>query len=230
MPRMPLTPFLVSGLLILSSCAESAHQIQQATDRFGVPPDLEQQIDSSVTFVDLQGAPATYVGRVVRIGGIVITAKRTKQQTELEVLQLPMRAGVPSMKERLRSEGRFLAVREEFLDPAAVPAGTPITVIGIVKGATARPLDETDYTYPILDIKHLIDWNAFASEESEGGAPYYYGPYYGYGPYFSPYGYWGAPYYPFWGRPYPYFIRPRPWPPPVPRPSPQNIPPRFRRR
>jgi len=229
MPRGMLFVPIFLGLFILSSCAESAHQVQRETGPLGIPPELDQQIDTTVTFAALQAAPADYVDRVVAIGGIVIRAKRTKEQTELEVLQLPMKAGGPSMKERLRSEGRFLAVREEFLDPAAIPEGTPITVIGAVKGAATRPLDETDYTYPVLNIKHLIDWNAIASEESEGGAPYYYA-YYGYGPYFSPYGYWGAPYYPFWGRPYPYFIQPRPSPPPAPRPPPQHIPPRFRKR
>ena len=44
--------------------------------------------------------------------------------------------------ERLRSEWRFLAVREAFLDPASVPAGKPIAGIGVVKGSTTRLLDE----------------------------------------------------------------------------------------
>ena len=42
-------------------------------------------------------------------------------------------------------------------------AGTPITVIGVVRGATTRPLDESEYTYPVVEIKHLIDWNAVLS-------------------------------------------------------------------
>ena len=44
--------------------------------------------------------------------------------------------------ERLRSEWRFLAVREAFLDSASVPASTPIAGISVVKGSTTRLLDE----------------------------------------------------------------------------------------
>jgi outer membrane lipoprotein len=224
MPRITVIALLLGGLLILSSCAESAHQVNRNTLHIDVPSELEKQIDTSVNFVELQAAPANYVGRVVMIGGIVIGAKRTKDQTEIEVLQLPTERGGPSTTERLRSEGRFLAVREEFLDPASVPPGTPITVIGVVSGSTTRPLDETEYTYPVLDIKHLIDWTTVASQHSGGGATAFYGPYY------SPFGYWGRPYgySPYFGRPYPFFIQPRP---PSPRPPPpQHIPPQFRKR
>jgi outer membrane lipoprotein len=188
-----------------------------------VPPELEQQIDHSVTFADLRAAPAEYIGRVVTVGGIVIASKRTKEQTEIEILQLPTKGGEVSAKDRLRSEGRFIAVREEFLDPASVPPGTPVTIIGVVKGSATRPLDESEYLYPVLDIKHVIDWNTVASGDSGGGAAAYYGPYY------PPYGYWGAPYgyYPYWGMPYPFMAPSRPSPPP---PPPTNIHPRLRRR
>lgn len=223
MPRITVIPLLLGGLLILSSCAESAHQVLRNTGHIDVPLELEKQIDTSVAFADLQAAPGNYVGRVIMVGGIVIKAKRTKDQTEIEVLQLPTEGGGPSTAERIRSEGRFLAVREEFLDPATVPSGTPITVIGVVSGSTTRPLDESEYTYPVLDIKHLIDWSAAASQHPGGSAAAFYGPYY------SPFGYWGRPYwyYPYLGRPSPFFIQPRsPSPPPPPR---QNIPPQFRK-
>jgi len=224
MPRITVIALILGGLLILSSCAESAHQVNRNALHIDVPPELEKQIDTSVAFADLQATPGNYVGRVIMAGGVVIRAKRTKDRTEIEVLQLPIEGGEPSTTERLRSEGRFLAVREEFLDPASVPPGTPITVIGVVSGSTTRPLDETEYTYPVLDIKHLIDWSTVASQRSGGGAAAYYGPYY------SPFGYWGGPYgyYPYFGKPYPFFIQPRP---PSPRPPPpQHIPPQFRKR
>jgi len=224
MPRTTVIALLFGGLLILSSCAESAHQIHRNAGNSDVPLELAKQIDSSVSFVDLKAAPANYVGRVIMAGGVVISAKRTKDQTEIEILQLPTEGGRPSTTDRLRSEGRFLAIREEFLDPASVPPGTPITVIGVVKGSTTKPLDDSEYIYPILDIKHLTDWSAVASQQSGGSAAAFYGPHY------SPFGYWGRPYgySPYFGRPYPFYSQPRPpSPPPPPR---QNIPPRFRNR
>ena len=224
MPRITVIAILLGGLLILSSCAESAHQVHRNTVHIDVPPELEKQIDTSIAFADLHAAPDNYVGRVIMVGGVVISAKRTEDRTEIEVLQLPTEAGGSSTTERLRSEGRFLAVREEFLDPATVPPGTQITVVGVVSGSTTRPLDDSEYTYPVLDIKHLTDWSAVASQHSGGSAAAYYGPYY------SPFGYWGSPYgyYPYFGRPYPFFNQPRP---PSPQSPPrQNIPPQFRKR
>ena len=225
MPRMTVNVLLFGGVLVLSSCAESAHQIHRNMVHMDVPPELEQQIDTSVAFADLRAAPGNYVGRVVMIGGVVIKAKRTEDRTEIEVLQLPAEAGGPSTTERLRSEGRFLAVREAFLDPATVPPGTPITVIGVVSGSTTRPLDDSEYVYPVLDIKHLTDWSAVASQHSEGSAAAFYGPYY------SPFGYWGSPYgyYPYFGRRVPFFNQPRPSLPPPPPPR-YPIPPQFRKR
>ena len=225
MPRMTVNVLLFGGVLVLSSCAESAHQVQRSRGYIDVPPELEKQIDASVAFADLRAAPGNYVGRVIMVGGVVIKAKRTEDRTEIEILQLPTEAGGPSTTERLRSEGRFLAVREEFLDPATVPPGTPITVVGVVSGSTTRPLDDSEYTYPVLDIKHLTDWTTVASQQSGGSAAAYYGPYY------SPFGYWGRPYgyYPYFGRPSPFFNQPRsPSPSPSPRPN-FPVPPRFRK-
>ena len=223
MPRFAKIALLLGGLLILSSCAESAHQVQREAGHIDVPLELAKQIDTSVNFVDLKTTPANYVGRVIMAGGVVTSAKRTKDQTEIEILQLPTEGGAPSTTDRLRSEGRFLAVREEFFDPASVPPGTPITVIGVVKGSTTRPLDDSEYIYPVLDIKHFTDWSRVASQRSEGSAAAFYGPHY------SPFGYWGRPYgySPYFGRPSPFYSQPRPSLPPSPR---QHIPPRFRNR
>lgn len=225
MPRIATVALLLGGLLILSSCAESAHQVSRNAGHIKVPLELARQIDTSVNFVDVKAAPANYVGRVIMAGGVVISAKRTKDQTEIEILQLPIEGGELSTTDRLRSEGRFLAVREEFLDPASVPPGTPITVIGVVKGSITRPLDDSEYIYPILDIKHLTDWSVVASQQSEGSTAAFYGPHY------SPFGYWGRPYgySPYFGRPYPFYSQPRSSPPPPPPPR-QNIPPQFRKR
>jgi outer membrane lipoprotein len=221
---MTVNPLLLGGLLILSSCAESAHQILRHAGLNNIPPELGKQIDDSVAFADLRAAPGNYVGRVIMVGGVVIKAKRMENRTEIEVLQLPTEAGGLSTTERLRSEGRFLAIREEFLDPATVPPSTPISVVGVVLGSTTRPLDDSEYTYPIIEIKHLTDWSAVASQRAASNAAAFYGPYY------SPFGYWGTPYgyNPFFGSPYPYFIQPRPPSPSFPPPR-HSAPPRFRK-
>ncbi len=235
MSRMTMLASLIGGAVMLSACAESIHQVQRDTELLGVPLGLEQEIDATVTFADLKRAPSEYVGRTVMVGGTVIRAKRTEAETEVEVLQLPTEKDGPLSDDRLRSEGRFLAVRAAFLDPASLPQGTAITVIGTVKGETTRALDESEYTYPILEVKHIIDWNSIAAKRRRDRSPYYgayYPPYgysgfYPYGGFWGPYGgYWGGG--GFYGRPY--FVggggfSPAPAPPP-----PARVHPRMRGR
>lgn len=203
MSHMTAFVLLIGGAVLFSGCAESIHQVQRDAELLGVPPGLEEEIDRSVHFADLKRAPTDYIGRTVMLGGTVIRAKRMKAGTEVEVLQLPSAQDGPLAEDRLRSQGRFLAVRETFLDPASLPEGTPITVIGTVTGETTRPLDESDYTYPVLDVKHIIDWNSISAQRRRDRLPYYgaYYPPYGWGgfyPYGAYGGFWG-PYGGYWG-------------------------------
>ena len=210
------------------SCAKSAHQTGRDLLDQILSPDLRQQIDSTVTFAELEATPSSYLGRTVMFSGIVLKAKRAKDRTELEVLQLPAAPGGLPSDDRTGSEGRFLAVENKFLDPATIEPGTPVTVVGEVKGGVARSLDEGEYTYPVIEITRLIDWNKSMPSQYAGGrgSSYNggYGRYYGaYAPFFAPgYGYpYYGPYYPLlFGTPGPL----------APSPLPQNLPPQFRKR
>ena len=89
MVRMTVLTPLIGAALVLSSCAESIHQVQRDTELLGVPLGLEQEIDATVSFAEVKRAPSEYIGRTVMFGGNVIRAKRTEAGTEVEVLQLP---------------------------------------------------------------------------------------------------------------------------------------------
>ena len=78
MSRMIALFFLLCGFLILSACAESIHQVQRTAESLGIPLELENEIDRTVRFSDLQQAPGEYVGRTVMLGGTVIKGKRDK--------------------------------------------------------------------------------------------------------------------------------------------------------
>lgn len=213
-------------LMALSACAKSAHQTGRDLLDQILPADVRQQIDSTVAFTDLAAAPSTYVGRTVMFSGIVLTAKRAKDRTEIEVLQLPAAPGGLPSEDRSRSEGRFLAIETAFLDPATIESRTPVTVVGKVKGEVTRSLDESEYTYPVIEITRLIDWNKSMLAQYGGRGDPYTRRYYGaYAPFFGAgYGY-GYPYY---GPFYPLlFGNPGPGPS---APLPQNLPPQFRKR
>lgn len=72
--------------------------------------------------------------------------------------------------------------------------GRLVTLVGEIKGKKVQPLDEVDYSYPVVAIKEIHVWK---SQDYESGYPYPTpAPYYYYDPYW--YGFWPGPY---WHRP-----------------------------
>ena len=64
MSRAIVIMLLLSGTLLLSSCATSFHQMQREADRLGIPPELAQQIDTSVTFADNVDSPDLWANQL----------------------------------------------------------------------------------------------------------------------------------------------------------------------
>ena len=164
--------------LALGACA-SSHEVGDASS--GNP----------VTFDQVKAAPDSYRGQSVVFGGEVLNARRLKDGTRIEILQLPLdRSGQPG-SDRTQSQGRFIAMHKEFLDPATLPPGTRVTVTGEVTGTITLPLDETEYTYPVLEARRI---EVMPPPETASRRSY---------PYMGPGGYWG-PYGSPYGRPWPY--------------------------
>lgn len=136
-----------------------------------IPPELEPQIDSSVSFRDILAAPTTYQGKTVLLAGEVLSAKRQQDGTQFEILQLPVSGDDPPAWRRSESQGRFLAFDPTALDPAAYPTGTRVTVVGEVSGETVQRLDESDYRYPTIAVKHLYVWDPREYERRRRASP-----------------------------------------------------------
>ena len=125
-----------------------------------IPESLEPQIDRTVTFQDVLAAPESYAGRLVVFGGEVLKAKRLKAGTEIELLHLLLDKQERPSLDRQQSQGRFLALQPEFLDPATLVEGTKMTIVGEVSGAKTQSLDDIEYRYPVVIVKHLHVWSA----------------------------------------------------------------------
>jgi outer membrane lipoprotein len=180
--RLRGSPVALAATLILASGCVTSEL---------VPTDMEAQIARDIPFESIKSEPEKFKGRMVVLGGKVLSAKRLKEGTQIEVLQLPLdKADAPIMT-LAQSKGRFLAYHEGFLDPATLPAGTAVSMIAEVTGAKALPLDEVEYTYPTMKIRTLKIW-----PENRYVRPWPY-PYY---PYFYRYPY--HPFYPYWWDPW----------------------------
>ena len=145
--------------VLLMGCAASPRVI---------PESLEAQIDKNVTFSAIQNDPTSHAGKTIVLGGEVLDAKRLQTGTLLEILQIPLRDWQPAGG-RTESQGRFLAYNKAGLDPAAIPPSTRVTVVGEVTGATKQALDESEYTYPTVEVKHIKVWAPRMMADPVGG-------------------------------------------------------------
>lgn len=169
---------LMAVLITLAGCTS----MQEVEDR------------QALTFLQVKAAPDSFKGQLAVFGGKVLIARRQKDSTRIEILQLPLDQSLRPGYDLTQSQGRFIALQREFLDPATLPPGTRITVTGEISGSITLPLDETEYTYPLIDIKRVQVW-AGPEDVARRINPYYYmGPGFYWGPYWSPY----------W-RPWPYW-------------------------
>ncbi len=182
---------LAVAIFLLPACA----------GRSIIPLDIEKQVDSTLSFAQVKDAPVAHVGKVMVLGGEILDATRLKDRTRLTVLQLPTGRNHEPAMDRTMSRGRFLAFQTEFLDPATVPSGTRITIVGKVSGATTELLDEMEYTYPTVAIEFLKVWpEAMQIPPRFGryGFPYYGYPYWAASPYWGPYGFYGPYRFIYW--------------------------------
>ena len=147
----------------------------------------ESQVTPHVLFSQVLQDPQAFMGTTLKVGGEVISAKRYPDRTEVMVLQLPLEAdSVPGMV-RAQSLGRLIAVQKTFLDPATLPPGTRLTLIGTVTGNQTVQVDEQSKTYPVLAIKVLHVWPAVPP------GYYPYGPSYRRAyPFWGPGAYWNS--------------------------------------
>ena len=138
----------------------------------GIPETLEQRIDQNLTFTELLASPESYQGRLMLLGGQILKAKRLKDGTRVELLQLPLNEDQQPATDLTRSQGRVLVLHQTPLDPATLTPGLLVTFVGEVSGAMIDKLDESDYRYPILMVKHWYVWSPVSVNDRRGG-PYF---------------------------------------------------------
>jgi outer membrane lipoprotein len=135
-------------LFSLTSCATSDL----------VPTQLQSQVSREISFGDVKADPERFRGRIVVIGGHVLSVKRVKDQTEIEVLQLPLDRSDRPVPNLMNSRGRFLAFSQSELHPATVPPASKVSMVAEVLGSHTVTLDDRTYTYPTFTIKIFKVW------------------------------------------------------------------------
>jgi outer membrane lipoprotein len=152
------------GLAWVGGCASSPMVI---------PETLKNQVDSGITFPQLLQGSESHQGKMLVLGGEVLSAKRLAEGTRLEVLQLPLDDDKRPIATRTESQGRFLAMEKDFLDPAMFPLNTRVTIVGEVTGTITAKLDEMEYQYPTVVIKYLHVWKEPPLAQEGSSGPWY---------------------------------------------------------
>jgi outer membrane lipoprotein len=166
---------LAMGLCFLSGCV---HAISR---------DALKEVDREITFSALIKDPEAYQGRVVLLGGVIVKTTNKQEGALLEVYQTRLdHAGRPTDTDR--SEGRFVALYQGFLDSEIYKQGREVTIAGTVQGKKVQPLGEIEYQYPYLLVEEIHLWK---EEEPIQYEPYPWGLWYDPWDPWGPWGFWG---------------------------------------
>ena len=158
---------LIALLLSLARCAPV------------ISKQIRDQVKPDLAFGEVLKDPEHYKGQMVILSGVIIETKNTKEGTLLMILQRPAGfRGEP--KDVDESEGRFLALDSRYLDVNVFAKGRAVTVGGEVQGKRVLPLDEIEYTYPLIYVKEIYLWPVVEKR--------HYSPYYQY--YYNDYWWW----------------------------------------
>lgn len=152
---------------------------------------VRQQVDTTLSLAQIRSAPDAYKGRIIMLGGDIVSTRNLAEGTLIEVLHKPLDSrDRPLLTDR--TEGRFMALCQGYLDPAIYSTGREITLAGRVEGSRTDTVGELTYVYPLISCLEVHLW-------PPRPAVVYYPPGYAY-PYWWPYPYWWRrhAWYPFW--------------------------------
>jgi len=162
--------YLLFFLLIIS-ISSCAHVISK---------EIRKDTDPSLTLRQVSQNPNAYQGKRVIWGGEIINIIQKEGGTsQIEIYQSPLGwRGLPM--DTVHSEGRFLVLADQYLDPYLYQGGKKITVAGELIGETIQSLGEMDYRYPILSSKQIYLWPEYFYYRYpyDFYDPWFYGPYY----------------------------------------------------
>ncbi|MGD8508883.1 MAG: Slp family lipoprotein [Syntrophobacterales bacterium] len=135
---------------------------------------VRKEAEPPVEFKTLMKEANAYVGRTVIVGGYILATDKLADKSVIVTLQAPL--GFRSEpKSRDKSQGRFIVVHKDFLDPAVYRKGRKITVAGYVFGITTE--DEVRCPNTCLNIEsreiHLWPEYYYQGKKYDYGDPPY---------------------------------------------------------
>ena len=138
--------FPIGIMILLAACAPAISQ------------ESLKGADPEIPFQGLIKDPERYQGKVIVVGGQIVTTSVREGESWVEILQHPLDSQRKPQDTDV-SYGRFLVRFEGFIDPAIYAAGKKITVVGEVQGKKVLPLGQMEYSYPVLQPREHHLWS-----------------------------------------------------------------------
>ncbi len=115
------------------------------------------EVDKTVKFIQIKTDPAGHRGSVAVLGGRVIKINNQSDISLIEVFQLPLSPSLKPLLDKEKSEGRFLILKNGFLDPA-IYMNQLVTVAGPLSEPITRLLNKKPYRYPVIEPREFYLW------------------------------------------------------------------------
>lgn len=123
----------------------------------GVPEKIRKAPPDAPSLAQVRQNPATYQGAKVRWGGTIAEVQNLQDETRVILVTRSLSSeGEPRQVDR--SEGRFIAVFNAFLDPAIYSVNRSLTVVGTVVSSTEAKLGDMTYLYPVVQAEAHYLW------------------------------------------------------------------------
>jgi len=157
---------LAASALLLSACVSQPKPLQGTYA--DTTPEAAVHADST--------------GTAVRWGGRIVKVEPRKDSTCFEMISAPVGSSGRPAGARDDTNGRFIACRAGFYDPAVFEPNREVTFIGRIDGYENRRIGEYDYRFPKVAADVVYLWPVRSNTTVVYPATPYYHPYYGFYP------------------------------------------------
>ena len=142
--RNPFTVVLaLAAVALLGACATAPQPLQG--NFLAVTPE--------------QAVAGQQIGAAVRWGGRIVETKPGPDGTCFQVVATPLNAtGRPDSDNADAGQGRFIACRAGFYDPAVFEVNREVTFTGRLEGYENRRIGEYDYRFPRVAADVVYLW------------------------------------------------------------------------
>jgi len=152
-----------------------------------IPAEIRLEPDGAPNVAKVREQVDLHISQPVRWGGVILNTENHENSSWVTIISQPLTAkGKP--KSSKRSEGRFIAIVNGFLEPLEFSDDRQITVTGHIGSSKTQKVGEYMYEYPVVEVDNYYLWPKKVEPNYVNRYTY---PYHYYDPWYYPdYYYW----------------------------------------